>query len=137
MTRDSKISNCQAEVFLAHVGPKGRALVDKRLYLPAEWTGSADRCAVVGVPGERREYRGKTELALEMLEQAPARGYLKAQWVAGASAFGMSPALRDGLATAGMQYVLDARPDMTVWPLQPTWTKPPYQRRGQPRQPKP
>ena len=67
MTRDSKISNCQAEVFLAHVGPKGRALVDKRLYLPAEWTGSADRCAVVGVPGERREYRGKTELALEML----------------------------------------------------------------------
>ena len=43
-----KIANGQAGVFLAHVGTKGRALMDKRLYLPAEWTGSADRCAVVG-----------------------------------------------------------------------------------------
>ena len=34
-----KIANCQAGVFLAHVGPKGRVLVDKRLYLPEEWTG--------------------------------------------------------------------------------------------------
>ena len=29
-----KIANCQAGVFLAHVGPRGRALADKRLYLP-------------------------------------------------------------------------------------------------------
>ena len=29
-----KIAYYQAGVFLAHVGPKGRALVDKRLYLP-------------------------------------------------------------------------------------------------------
>ena len=48
----------------------------------------------------------------------------------------MSPALRAGLAAAGMKYVLDARPDKMVWPLEPTWTKPPYQGRGQPRQPK-
>ena len=43
-----KIANCQAGVFLAHVGPKGRALLDKRLYLPEEWTGDADRCAAAG-----------------------------------------------------------------------------------------
>ena len=29
-----KVANCRAGVFLAHVGPRGRALVDKRLYLP-------------------------------------------------------------------------------------------------------
>ena len=132
-----KIANCQAGVFLAHVGPKGRALVDKRLYLPKEWTGDPVRCAAAGMPAERREYRSKTELALEMLAGAQTRGHLKAQWVAGDSAFGMSPTLREGLASAGMRYVLDVRPDMTVWPLEPTWSKPPYQGNGRPRKPRP
>ena len=121
-----KIASCQAGVFLAHVGPQGRALVDKRLY-------HGDRCVAAGVPAHRRGYRSKTELALEMVE---ARGYLKAQWVAGDSAFGMSPALREGLAATGM-LVLDVRPDMTVWPLEPTWTDPPYQGNGRPRKPRP
>ena len=73
-----KIASCQAGVFLAHVGPQGRALVDKRLYLPEEWTGDGDRCVAAGVPAHRRGYRSKTELALEMVEEAQARGYLKA-----------------------------------------------------------
>ena len=73
---------------------------------------------------------------MEMLEQAQARGHLKAQWVAGDSAFGMSPTLRERLTAAGMWYVLDVRPDMTVWPLEPTWTNPPYQGNGRPRKPK-
>ena len=115
-----KIANCQAGVFLAHVGPRGRALVDKRLYLPQEWTGDGERCAMAGVPANRREYQSKTELAMDMLECAQARGHLSAQWVAGDSAFGMSPTLREGLASAGMYYVLDVRPDMTVWPLEPS-----------------
>ena len=118
-------------------GTQGRALVDKRLYLPQEWTGDGDRCVAAGVPAHRRGYRSKTELALEMVEEAQARGYLKAQWVAGDSAFGMSPALREGLAATGMLYVLDVRPDMTVWPLEPTWTDPPYQGNGRPRKPRP
>ena len=132
-----KIANCQAGLFLAHVGPRGRALVDKRLYLPQEWTSDVERCGAAGVPEARREYRSKTALALEMLEQARARGYLQAQWVAGDSAFGMSPTLREGISRAGMQYVLDVRPDLTVWPLEPTWTNPPDQGREQPRKPKP
>ena len=131
-----KIANCQAGVFLAHVGPRGRALVDKRLYLPKAWSSDACRCAAAGVPADRRRYRSKTDLALEMLEQARARGCLSAGWVAGDDAFGMSPAFRDGLAAQGMQYVLDVRPDMTVWPLEPVWIEPAYQGFGRPRQPK-
>ena len=91
-------------------------------------------------PGNRHcievGFLSKTELALELVKQAQAGGHLKAQWVAGDSAFGMSPELRDGLATTGMQYVLDVRPDMTVWPLEPTWTYPAYQGSGRPRQPR-
>ena len=59
-----KIANCQAGVFLAHVGPRGRALVDKRLYLPKAWSSDACRCAAAGVPEDRRRYLAKTDLAL-------------------------------------------------------------------------
>ena len=131
-----KIANCQAGVFLAHVGPRGRDLVDKGLYPPKAWSSDACRCAAAGVPEDWRSYRSKTGLALEMLEQDRARGCLSAQWVAGDDAFGMSPAFRDGLAAQGMQYVLDVRPDMTVWPLEPVWSKPAYQGFGCPRQPR-
>ena len=41
-------------------------MVDKRLYLPESWTSDPERCAAAGVPEERRSYRSKTELALEM-----------------------------------------------------------------------
>ena len=88
------------------------------------------------MPEDRREYQSKTALALEMLERAQARGHLEAQWVAGDSAFGMSPTFRDGLAAAGMRYVPDVRPDMTVWPLEPAWTGLPYQGNGRPRKPR-
>ena len=42
-------------------------LVDKRLYLPESWTRIKDRCEAAGVPEDRRGYRAKTELALEMV----------------------------------------------------------------------
>ena len=57
------LANCQAGVFLAHVGPRGRALVDKRLYLPESWTSDPARCATAGVPEAQRRYRAKTGLA--------------------------------------------------------------------------
>ena len=131
-----KIANCQAGVFLARVGPRGRALVDKRLYLPKAWSSDACRCAAAGVPEERRSYRSKTELALEMLAQAMELGHLKAGWVAGDDAFGMSPSFREGLAALGMWYVLDVPGGTTAWPLEPAWTSPEYQGSGRPRKPR-
>ena len=54
-----KIANCQAGLFLAHVGPRGRALVDKRLYLPAAWCADAPRCAAARVPAAQQRYRAE------------------------------------------------------------------------------
>ena len=131
-----KVANCQAGMFLAYVSLQGRALVDKRLYLPEIWTSDTDRCAAAGVPEESRNYRSKTKLALEMLERALERGHLKAGWVAGDDAFGMSPSFREGLAALGMRYVLDVPGGTTVWPLEPAWTSPEYQGIGRPRKPR-
>ena len=75
--RLGKVANCQGGMFLAYVSPLGRALVDKGLYLPKSWTSDQDRCAAAGVPEDRRSYRSKTELALELLERAMELGYLR------------------------------------------------------------
>ena len=134
--RLGKVANCQAGMFLAYVSPLGRGLVDKRLYLPENWTSDKGRCAAAGVPEERRSYRSKTGLALEMLERALERGHLRAKWVAGDDAFGMSPSFGDGLAALGMHYVLDVPGGTTVWPLEPAWTSAEYQGFGRPRKPR-
>ena len=134
--RLGKVASCQAGMFLAYVSPLGRALVDKRLYLPESWTSDKDRCEAAGVPEERQGYRSKTELALEMLGRVLERGHLRAGWVAGDDAFGMSPSFREGLAAQGMWYVLDVPGGTTVWPLEPAWTSADYQGFGRPRKPK-
>ena len=134
--RLGKVANCQAGMFLAYVSPLGRALVDKGLYLPESWTSDQDRCEAAGVPEERQGYRSKTQLALEMLQRALERGHLRAGWVAGDDAFGMSPSFRERLAALGMRYVLDVPGGTTVWPLEPAWTSPEHQGVGRPRKPR-
>ena len=132
-----KIANCQVGVFLAHVGPRGRALVDKRLYLPQEWTNDRPRCEAAGVPREQQVYRSETELALQMLQQAQARGHLVAAWVTGDDAFGKSPEFRDAVAAAGFRYVLEVPGETPVWPLEPTWETSAYRGKGRPPEPRP
>ena len=71
-----------------------------------------------------------------MVERALERGHLKADRVAGDDAFGMSPSFREGLAALGMRYVLDVPGNFTLWPLEPEWIGPAYQRCGRPRKPR-
>jgi SRSO17 transposase len=132
-----KIANCQVGVFLAHVGPRGRALVDKRLFLPEEWTRDPARCDAAGVPKEKQLYRSETELALEMLQQAKVRGPLVAQWVTGDDTYGKSPSFRDGVAALGFRYVLEIPGNTPVWPLAVTLETPPYRGKGPRPKPRP
>src|SRR5829696_5225083 len=46
-----RIENCQVGVFLALAGSRGRALVDRELYLPQGWCDDRARCQEAGVPG--------------------------------------------------------------------------------------
>jgi SRSO17 transposase len=45
-----RIENCQVGVFLAYASRRGRALVDRELYLPKEWAADAARRAEAHVP---------------------------------------------------------------------------------------
>lgn len=132
-----KIASCQVGVFLAHVGPRGRALVDKRLYLPKAWTDDPERCTAAGVPQEEQVYRSETELALAQLQAAVAHGALTAAWVTGDDAFGKSPGFRDGVAALELKYVLEVPSETPVWPVRVTYETPAARGKRKPAAPQP
>lgn len=101
-----KVANCQVGVFLAYVAEQEHALVDKRLYLPREWTNDHDRCQAAGVP-DTVDYQSKAELGLAMVRQARAAGHLSGRWVTADEAYGQVPSLRDALDEEGWWYVLE------------------------------
>jgi SRSO17 transposase len=45
-----KVDNCQLGVFLAYASPRGRAMIDRELYLPESWTDDAARCQAAKGP---------------------------------------------------------------------------------------
>src|SRR5947199_6542130 len=68
-----RIENCQVGVFLGYATSKGRALVDRALYLPKEWAGDGERRAEAGVP-EEVAFATKIGLARRMIDRAVAAG---------------------------------------------------------------
>lgn len=132
-----RTGNCQIGVFLAHVGPRGRALVDRRLYLPHEWVDDPARCDEALVPEDARVYHSKPELALLMLHRAKEWGHLSAEWVTADEVYGNSPDFRDGVTALGMHYVAEVAGNTPVWPEQWAWEVPPYRGRGPRPAPRP
>src|SRR5258708_17893750 len=82
-----KIANCQIGVFLAYATRSGAVLLDRELYLHADWEKDPERCKEAEVPQERRKTIKKPTLAKEMLERAFAHG-VKAAWVTGDTVYG-------------------------------------------------
>jgi len=99
-----RIENSQVAVFLSYATPAGRALIDRRLYLPKSWTGDPDRCRLAGVP-RHVEFATKPALAVEMIESALGAG-VTVGFVTGDECYGRDPALRQALQQRGIGYVL-------------------------------
>src|SRR3954465_6603619 len=81
-----KITNCQIGVFAAYVSDKGSAFIDRRLYLPQDWTNKPARLRPAHVP-EEVGFRTKPRLALDMVERAIQAGVPFA-WVAADTVYG-------------------------------------------------
>ncbi|MEU6589653.1 IS701 family transposase [Streptomyces sp. NPDC046881] len=99
-----KIDNCQLGVFLAYASNRGRALIDRELYLPTSWIEDPARRADAKI-GEGITFRTKPALARAMLERALA-AKLPFRWVTGDEVYGQDPVLRDWLAEQRLSYVL-------------------------------
>lgn len=99
-----RIENCQIGVFLAYASPRGRAFVDRALYLPQSWAQNWKRRKAAGVPKAIR-FATKPTLARPMLERAFAAG-MPGAWVTGDTVYGNDGKLRAYLEQERKGYVL-------------------------------
>jgi SRSO17 transposase len=108
-----RIENCQIGVFLAYATPRGRAFLDRALYLPKNWTEDAARREEAGVPPEVT-FATKGELARTMLGRAFTAD-VPAAWVAGDEVYGNDGDLRRWLEGEQRPYVLAVARSHAVW----------------------
>jgi SRSO17 transposase len=108
-----RIENCQVGVFLTYASPKGRALVDRELYLPKEWATDAARRAEAHVP-EQVGFHTKPQLAQAMLERAVEAG-VPAGWVTADEVYGGDTRLRAFLEQRDLAYVLAVKATQPLW----------------------
>ncbi|MER6821271.1 IS701 family transposase [Streptomyces cellulosae] len=99
-----RTENCQIGVFAAYASARGRALVDRELYLPKSWTEDWERCRTARIP-DAREFATKGELARHMVLRALASP-LPIAWVTVDSAYGQDYRFRRLLEQSGVGYVL-------------------------------
>lgn len=99
-----RTENCQIGVFAAYATTRGRALVDRELYLPKSWTDDRARCRAAHIPDERT-FATKPDLAKAMVLRAIASP-LPIAWVTADSAYGQEWRLRRMLEETAVGYVL-------------------------------
>jgi SRSO17 transposase len=99
-----RVENCQLGVFCAYATSKGRALIDRELYLPKSWITDEQRRDEAAVPPEV-EFATKTTLAKAMLARALAAG-VPVGWVTADEAYGQDHKFRSWLEAQRIGYVV-------------------------------
>jgi SRSO17 transposase len=108
-----RIENSQIGVFLTYATAHGHTLLDRELYLPAEWTADRDRCRRAGIPDDR-VFATKPALARQMLERTRQAG-VRLAWVTGDCVYGNDRMLRAWLEAQPQAYVLAVSGNESVW----------------------
>jgi SRSO17 transposase len=108
-----RIENCQVGVFVAYASPKGRALMDRELYLPKQWAADQERRAQAHV-GAEVEFHTKPKLAQRMLQRA-VDGGVPARWVTADEVYGGDARLRAWLEERDLSYVLAIKATQPLW----------------------
>ena len=127
-----KRANCQAGVFVGYVSPQGYTVLDRRLYVPAEWLTDdayAERRRQCGLP-PALPFKTKPALAQEMLAAIVKTQSLRCRWVVADEAFGGNPGFLDGVAALGLWYFAEVPHTTRVWEERPATHLPPWRGRG-------
>jgi SRSO17 transposase len=92
-------------VFLTYASARGRALIDRELYLPEHtWCAHRDRCLEAAVPDEV-SFATKPQLARRMIGRALEAG-IPFGWFAADEIYGQNPGLRSWLEGKAISYVM-------------------------------
>ncbi|WP_460113668.1 IS701 family transposase [Streptomyces platensis] len=104
--------NCQVGTFLAYASARGRALIDRELYLPASWTEDRARCRAAKI-GDEVEFATKIEHLKWMLQRA-LDAAVPFAWVTTDEAYGQVRHFRSWLEERKVAYVVATKVNDTV-----------------------
>ena len=99
-----RADNCQLGLFLAYSSPRGRALIDRELYLPRIWADDPARRAAARIPANVN-FATKPQLAMAMFSRTYQAGLLSG-WVTAGRLYGPYRALRSWLVRRRVPFVL-------------------------------
>jgi SRSO17 transposase len=116
--RLGKVDNCQVGVFVALAAGHRTTLLEGRLYLPKEWTSDPARCDKVKIPADQREFKTKSQMALEMVATQRQRG-VRFGWVGIDGGYGKDGVLLRALEDAGEIFVADIHSNQRIWEQDP------------------
>ena len=108
-----RIENCQIGVFLALATARGRALIDRALYLPESWCADESRCREAGVP-KTIQFATKPQLAIKMLRHAFGAS-LKPAYVLADEVYGSDSKFRRFLEQRGQPFVVAVSCRQSLW----------------------
>lgn len=118
-----KVDNCQVAVYCSLTNGENSTLIDTALFLPQKWIDDHDRCDKAHIPDDKRTFKTKPELALEMIKAKVALG-VKFDWIGGDGLYGHNSELTRGLDEEGLFYVLDIHKDETIFLEEPSFSIP-------------
>lgn len=116
--RLGKVDNAQVGVFAVLTDGCRGSLVDHRLYLPAEWIDDPERCDGAGIPDANREFKKKSELAIEMIDAARKNG-VRFGWTLSDAGYGKEPRYLRDLDDRGLVFISDVHRDQRIYAEDP------------------
>jgi SRSO17 transposase len=116
--RLGKNDNCQVGVFASLVKGGTGCIIGKRLYLPREWTADKVRCDGAGIPKDKRVFKTKPQLALELVDEALAAG-VEFSYVCMDAFYGNNPQLLRELEKRGLKFAADVHMNQSIYTEDP------------------
>jgi SRSO17 transposase len=113
-----KVENCQVGVYVSLVWNSHSTLINERLFLPESWTSDPKRCEKAGITEEKRTFKTKLELALEMVK-ADVEAGVEFGWIGGDGFYGHGLDLGNSLDNMRLAFLLDVHCNQRIYPAKP------------------
>lgn len=113
-----KVENCQVGVFLSYSTSTQTCLIARNLYLPKDWCEDSERCDEARIPLDKREFKTKAQLALELVDQVIGN-QIAFSFIHMDAHYGEQPWLLNALDKKLLTYVADIAKDTQVFTEMP------------------